>query len=52
MTAKYKLIPELKPNSYAGSTGKLVATRIWEGGDTIDQITIEDGVVTEETIEL
>jgi hypothetical protein len=34
------------------STGKLVATRIWEGGDSIDRLVVEDGEITEEDIEL
>jgi hypothetical protein len=34
------------------STGKLVAVRVWECGDYIDRLTVVDGVVTEEAIEL
>jgi hypothetical protein len=34
------------------SCGKLVAVRIWEGGDSIDRVTVIDGVVTYEQIEL
>jgi len=34
------------------STGKLVAVRVWEGGDSIDRFTVIDGVVTSENIEL
>jgi hypothetical protein len=34
------------------SYGKLVAVRIWEGGDSIDRVTVIDGVVTYEQIEL
>jgi len=36
----------------ADSTGRLVAVRIWEGGDSIDRLTVVDGVVTIEPIEL
>lgn len=36
----------------ADSRGKLVATRVWEGGDSIDRLTVIDGVVTSEEIEL
>jgi hypothetical protein len=32
--------------------GDLVASRIWEGGDTIDKITIKKGKVTEKAIDL
>jgi len=34
------------------SKGKLIATRVWEGGDTIDKLTVIDGVVTEENVDL
>ena len=34
------------------STGKLVAVRVWERGDYIDKLTVIDGVVTEEAIDL
>lgn len=36
----------------ADSRGKLVATRIWEGGDAIDRLTVIDGVVSSEPIEI
>jgi hypothetical protein len=36
----------------ADSRGRLVATRIWEGGDSIDRLTVVDGVVTTEPIEI
>lgn len=36
----------------ADSTGRLVAARVWEGGDSIDRLTVVDGVVTIESIEL
>ena len=36
----------------ADSTGKLVAVRVWECGDSIDRLTVEDGKVTSEAIEL
>ena len=36
----------------ADSTGRLVAARVWEGGDSIDRLTVIDGVVTKEPIEL
>ena len=34
------------------STGRLVATRVWEGGDTIDRLIVNDGEVGFEGIEL
>jgi hypothetical protein len=34
------------------SKGKLVAIRIWEGGDTIDRLTIDNGAVTIEEVDL
>ncbi len=34
------------------STGKLVAIRIWEGGDYIDKLTVIDGVLDKSQIEL
>jgi hypothetical protein len=36
----------------ADSRGKLVASRVWEGGDSIDRLTVMDGVVSSEPIEL
>lgn len=36
----------------ADSRGKLVASRIWERGDSIDQLTVIDGVVSSQQIEL
>ena len=36
----------------ADSKGTLVATRIWEGGDTVDRVTVVDGVVTVEEIDV
>lgn len=36
----------------ADSRGKLVATRIWEGGDYIDRLTVIDGEVKSEAVEL
>lgn len=36
----------------ADSRGRLVATRIWEGGDSIDRLTVVDGVVTTESVEV
>jgi len=38
--------------AFQDSTGKLVAVRVWEGGDSIDRITVDNGVVTIEKIEL
>ena len=32
------------------SIGKLVATRVWEGGDSIDRLTVKNGVVTREEL--
>lgn len=34
------------------STGTLEAVRVWEGGDYVDRLRVEDGVITEEKIEL
>lgn len=34
------------------STGKLIASRVWEGGDYIDRLIVVDGDVTSEEIEL
>ena len=34
------------------SKGELLAVRIWEGGDSINQIHVKDGVITEDDIEL
>lgn len=36
----------------ADSRGKLVASRVWEGGDSIDRLTVIDGVVSSEPIEI
>lgn len=42
----------LKETILAQSTGVLVAVLIWEGGDTIERLTVRDGAITEESIEL
>ena len=42
----------LKEAVYPCSTGLLSAVLVWEGGDTIEWLTIKDGVITEEEIEL
>ncbi len=36
----------------ADSRGRLVAARIWEGGDSIDRLTVIDGLVSTEPIEI
>ena len=36
----------------ADSTGLLEVVRIWEGGDSIDRLTVKDGVLTNEEIDL
>jgi len=36
----------------AQSTGKLIAVQIWEGGDSITRLTVENGTVIETPIEL
>ena len=36
----------------AKSKGRLVATQIWEGGDSITRLTVEAGQVTKETVEV
>lgn len=38
--------------SLASSRGRLVAVRVWEGGDFIDRLTVVDGAVSSEPIEL
>jgi|SRR5690349_2048640 len=34
------------------STGILEATLVWEGGDTIERVSVRDGIVTKKEIEL
>lgn len=34
------------------SRGKLVATRVWESGDCIDRLTVIDGVLSSESIDI
>lgn len=34
------------------STGKLIASCVWEGGDSINRITVDDGLVSWEDIEI
>lgn len=34
------------------STGELIATQVWEGGDSITRLTVKDGIVIEENIEI
>lgn len=36
----------------AASRGRLVAVRVWEGGDYIDRLTVIDGAVSSEPVEL
>ena len=36
----------------ADSRGRLVAARVWEGGEYLDLLTVIDGVVTKEPIEI
>ena len=36
----------------ADSSGKLVAVRVWEGGDSIDCLIVSDGNVRSEAVEL
>lgn len=36
----------------AQSSGRLVASQVWEGGDSISRLTVIDGVVLEEEIEI
>lgn len=38
--------------AFAESTGRLVATRIWEGGDSIDRIVVDNGVVETHAVDL
>ena len=37
---------------FEGSTGRLIAVQIWEGGDSLTQLTVNNGQVTEEEFEL
>lgn len=41
----------LKP-ALEESTGRLEAVLIWEGGDVIERLSVQDGVITETPIEL
>lgn len=41
----------LKP-ALEKSKGRLVAVRIWEGGDSVDRLTVVDGDVNEESVDL
>jgi len=34
------------------SKGNLVATQVWEGGDSITRLIVKDGTITEEKVEL
>ena len=34
------------------STGELIATQIWEGGDSITRLTVKNGIVAQENIEI
>lgn len=34
------------------SVGRLIAVRVWERGDSIDRLTVIDGVLTSEPVEL
>jgi len=34
------------------STGKLIATQVWERGDSITRLKVKDGIVEEEEIEI
>ena len=34
------------------STGTLIAVQVWEGGDSITRLTVRDGVIMKEQIEL
>lgn len=43
----YVLEPALRK-----STGRLVAARVWERGDSIDELTVVDGVISTRPIEL
>jgi len=40
----------LKP-ALKDSKGKLIVTRVWEDGDSIDRLTVIDGVITEKEID-
>ena len=42
----------LKEYVFPHSTGLLSAVLVWEGGDTIERLTVKDGMVEEEAIEL
>lgn len=47
----YLLWKVLKP-ALEKSKGRLVAVRIWEGGDSVDRLTVVDGDVNEESVDL
>ena len=34
------------------STGKLIASQVWEGGDSISLLTVDNGIITETQIEI
>ncbi len=42
----------LKERILPHTTGRLCAVLVWEGGDTIERLTVQDGTITEEEIEL
>ena len=37
---------------FKNSTGKLVAVQVWEGGDSITRLYVDDGKIREEKVEL
>ncbi len=47
----YLLWKVIKP-ALEKSKGRLVAVRIWEGGDSVDRLVVVDGDVDEETVNL
>ena len=38
--------------SFRSSMGTLIAVCVWEGGDSISRLTVQNGTITEEQIEL
>ena len=43
---------EILRSALSKSTGSLIATLIWEGGDSISRITVNDGEIKEEQVDL
>ena len=46
------IMAEILEPAFRDSTGELIASCIWEGGDTINQLIVKDGSVKWEDIEI